>query len=70
MLGNEIGGARFAIGELGMFVDIAPPRDDLANDLRGASVDLGVQATVLGMEWCRRGQRENGKRKQSHARAH
>jgi hypothetical protein len=57
MLCYEIGGARFAIGELGMFVDIATPRDDFAGDLRRAAIDFGVEPACLSVK---RGSKSEG----------
>ncbi len=50
MLRDELGGPGLAIGELGMLVDVTPPRHDFPLDLRGAAVDLGVEPAGLGVE--------------------
>jgi hypothetical protein len=50
MLRDEIGGAGFAIGQLWMRMDVAPPGHDLALDLRGTAVDFGVEPAGLSVE--------------------
>jgi len=50
MLRDQLGGPGLAVGQLGMLVDVAPPRDDLPLDLRGAAVDFGVEPAGLSVE--------------------
>ena len=50
MLRHEIGSAGFAIGELRMLVDVAPPGQHFPLNLRRAAVDLGIEPARLGVE--------------------
>ena len=43
VLGDDAGGAEFAIAEFGVLVQVAPPGDHLGFDGAGSVVDTGVQ---------------------------
>ena len=66
VLRDEIGRAGFAIGELGVGMDVAPPRDDLAFDLGGPAVDLDVEPAGLSLERCGESKGDEGQEDWAH----
>ena len=50
MIRDELGGTRLAIGQLGMLMDVAAPRYDLALDLGRAPIDFGAKSVRLHIE--------------------
>ena len=52
---DERRSARFLSGELGVLMNIAPPRDDPGQDFAYASLDLGANRWVGGLRGEQRG---------------
>ena len=65
MIRDKLGGSGFAIGELGVLMDVTPPGEDFARHLSGAPVDFGSETCRLGEAGDREGQQSQGD--QSHA---
>src|SRR5207249_422154 len=49
MIGHQLRGAKLTIGQLGVLVDVAPPRKDAGQDPRGAAVDFLCEPRRRGL---------------------